>query len=221
MNERLPLFPLGSVLFPGLVVPLHIFEERYRRLVRELLELPEEQRRFGAVAITEGHEVGAESLPKTAGVGCVAEIQEVETYDDGRYDIVTTGTTRFRLESVDDSLPYLQAEITPLSEEEGDEARAYVPGVCAFFHRYCRVLGSLSVSVEGPEELPEDPVQLSYLVGAAVVLDRHERQQLLEATDAAARLRHELTLLWRELSVLQNIPALPGSELLSTQFSSN
>ncbi len=221
MTERIPLFPLGSVLFPGLLLPLHIFEDRYRRLVQDLLDQPEDQRRFGVVAITLGHEVGTGAVQETAEVGCIAEVRQVEPYDDGRYDIVTTGTTRFRLEAVDDSLPYLQAEATPLPEEPGDDAGAYVAGVTTLFQRYCGLLRSLGARVQVPEELPDEPVQLSYLVGAAVILDRQEKQRLLAATDGAARLRYELGLLWREISVLQSMPALPASELLSTEFSRN
>lgn len=221
MSERLPLFPLGSVLFPGLLLPLHIFEERYRQLVRDLLEQPEEQRRFGVVTITQGHEVGAEALQETARVGCVAELRKVEQYDDGRYDITTTGTARFRVDTIDDSGSYLQADVTPLTDEEGDGAGAYVPGVTKLFQRYCELLRSLGARVQGPDELPDEPVHLSYLVGAAVVLDRHERQRLLEAPDGATRLRDELALLRREISVLQTWPALPGSELLNTDFSAN
>lgn len=221
MDKRVPLFPVGSVLFPGLVLPLHIFEERYRQLVRDLLDRPEEERQFGVVAITQGHEVDAQALTKTADVGCMAEVRQVESYDDGRFDLVTTGTTRFRVESIDDSMAYLQADVAWLSEEEGDGAGAYIPGVLTLFERYCRLLRTLGASVEGPEELPDEPVHLSYLVAAAVILDRHERQRLLETEDSAVRLRHELGLLWREISVLQRFPALPASELLSTRFSSN
>lgn len=221
MSERLPLFPLGSVLFPGLLLPLHIFEERYRQLVRDLLAQPEDQRRFGVVAITQGHEVGAQAVEETADVGCVAEVRQIDPHDDGRYDLVSTGTTRFRIESIDDSGPYLQADVTPLPEEEGEWAGAFVPGVAKLFERYCELLKSLGASVHGPEELPDEPVHLSYLVAAAVILDRHERQQLLEAPDGASRLRHELGLLRQEISVLQTFPALPASELLSTEFSTN
>lgn len=221
MDKRVPLFPLGSVLFPGLVLPLHIFEERYRQLVRDLLDRPEEERQFGVVAITQSHEVDPQAVKETAEIGCMAEVRQVESYDDGRFDIVTTGTSRFRVKSVDDSLAYLQADVALLSEEEGHGAGAYVPGVLTLFNRYCRLLRSLGASVQGPDELPEEPVHLSYLVAAAVILDRHERQRLLEVDDSAVRLRHELGLLWREISVLQHFPALPASELLSTQFSSN
>jgi Lon protease-like protein len=121
VTERLPLFPLGSVLFPGLVLPLHIFEERYRALARDLLALPEDaSRRFGVVAIRDGHEVapsGPDAVETGAAagfgpdlstslhtIGCTAEVASMQEKGvDGTegYEIVATGTTRFRLLSVD------------------------------------------------------------------------------------------------------------------------
>ena len=89
MTERLPLFPLGTVLFPGLVLPLHIFEPRYRTLVADLVALPEsEPRRFGVVAIRAGREVGADGVRALHAVGCTAELRQVQRHEDGRYDIV-------------------------------------------------------------------------------------------------------------------------------------
>lgn len=221
MSESLPLFPLGSVPFPGLVLPLHVFEERYRTLVADLLARPEEDRRFGVVAILVGHEVGTGSAQRVADVGCVVEVREVESHEDGRYDLVATGTQRFRVETVDYSGAYPRADATLLDEREGEEAGAYVPGVCALFRRYCALLRSHGASVREPSELPDDPIQLSYLVGAAVILDLAERQRLLEAGDGQARLQHELVLLWREISVLRGLPSLPAYDFLSKEVSPN
>ena len=107
----MPIFPLGTVLYPGLLLPLHIFEERYRRLVRDLVSVPDDaDRRFGVVAIREGREVGSDGVRALHGVGCTAELRQVEAYEDGRFDIVTVGTTRFRLISLDPSMPYLNGE---------------------------------------------------------------------------------------------------------------
>ena len=89
---RLPLFPLNAVLVPGLVLPLHIFEPRYRVLVQALLELPEDaERRFGVVAIRSGREVGADGVRALHAVGCTAELREVTPYADGRFDLVDRG----------------------------------------------------------------------------------------------------------------------------------
>src|SRR5215831_15157203 len=103
MSQTMPLFPLGTVLFPGLVLPLHIFEERYRQLVRELIQRPDDvPKRFGVVAIREGREVGPDGIRALHEVGCAAELRAVEPYDDGRFDIVTTGSHRFRLTAIDE-----------------------------------------------------------------------------------------------------------------------
>ena len=111
VTAGLPLFPLGTVLFPGLVLPLHVFEERYRRLVRDLVAEPEAERRFGVIAIREGREVGSDGVRALHPVGCIARLRRVDPYDDGRFDILSTGSQRFRLDEVDTSLPYLRGDV--------------------------------------------------------------------------------------------------------------
>ena len=123
MSETLPLFPLGTVLYPGLLLPLNIFEERYRELVRDLLDGPE-PRRFGVIAIRKGRETGVDGISSLYQIGCTATLREVAEQEDGRYLLVTVGTQRFRLASLDDSRPYLQGEVDLLEEEVGDEAAA-------------------------------------------------------------------------------------------------
>src|SRR5246127_3126755 len=110
MSETLPLFPLGTVLFPGLLLPLHIFEDRYRQLVRDLLDGPE-PRRFGVIAIRKGRETGIDGVSALYEVGCAALLRRVERDEDGRFDIITAGTDRFRLRELDESRPYLRAEV--------------------------------------------------------------------------------------------------------------
>src|SRR5918993_5585820 len=112
------------------MLPLHIFEDRYRQLVRELVDAPEgASRRFGVVAIREGREVGSDGIKALHDIGCMAELRQVEQYEDGRYDIVTTGTTRFRLRGMDESMPYLQGDVDFLEEAGGTDAEVLVPGV--------------------------------------------------------------------------------------------
>ncbi|MBC6461553.1 LON peptidase substrate-binding domain-containing protein [Actinomadura sp. HBU206391] len=213
MTEQLPLFPLGTVLFPGLMLPLHLFEERYRLLLRDLLEQPE-PRRFGIVAIEFGHEVGAGAARRLAGVGCVAELHGVTALEDGRFDIVTVGGSRFRRGAVDDSLPYLRAEVELLPDEAGREAEPHAGLVTRLFQLYRHRLAATGAEVADPIELPGDPVRLSYLVAAAVVLDVGEKQRLLEAEDATARLRLEAELLIRENRLIGAVPAVPASQFI-------
>ena len=123
MSERLRLFPLGTVLFPGMVLPLHIFEDRYRQMVHELLDGPE-PRRFGVIAIRKGRETGIEGVSSLYEVGCTATLRQTEEHDDGRFDLITVGTQRFRLTVLDESRPYLQGDVEFLPEDEGTRPRS-------------------------------------------------------------------------------------------------
>jgi Lon protease-like protein len=220
VTDRLPIFPLGAVLFPGLVLPLQIFEERYRLLVRDLLD-GEKPHRFGVVSIEYGHEVGAGAARRLTSVGCTAEVRGVQEHDDGRFDLVTTGGTRFRIEHVDDTMPYLRAAITPLPDEAGPGANSATEPVTRLFRRYCERLVARGAEVADLSELPEDPVQLSYLIAASVILDRPDKQRLLEAEHAAARLRLEYRLLRRENLLLETFPTVPAADFLGGDVSLN
>ena len=116
MSTTLPLFPLGSVLYPGLVLPLHIFEERYRQLVADLLDGPE-PREFGVIAIRHGRETGIDGVSSLYDAGCTAVLQRAERYDDGRYDLVTVGGQRFRLLGLGDAQPYFTGDAQLLPDD--------------------------------------------------------------------------------------------------------
>ncbi|MCG6493125.1 LON peptidase substrate-binding domain-containing protein [Kitasatospora sp. A2-31] len=242
MTERLPLFPLNTVLYPGLVLPLNVFEERYRRLVADLLALPEDQpRRFGILAIRDGREVApvraddgpagpldglgtvtGDPLEAMYHVGCVADLASAQEQPDGRYELLVTGTTRFRLRSVDTGGPYLVGEIEPIEEQPGEGAGALAAGVERAFRTYQkRLAGAREASTVGHQQLPDDPQVLSYLVAAASVLGTPVKQELLACPDTAQRLRTELELLRRETSVLSWLPSLPAVDLTRQSFSPN
>ena len=119
---EIPLFPLHTVLCPGIVMPLHIFEDRYRALTRHCLDTGAP---FGVVLIREGRETGQGQVLALAGVGALVEIREAGRYPDGRYDLLAAATGRFTIDAVDPGRePYLVADVTPLEDEVGDEARA-------------------------------------------------------------------------------------------------
>ena len=210
----IPLFPLSSVLVPGLVLPLHIFEPRYRQLLVDLQEVPEEERGFGVIAIREGHEVGTDGVRALHAVGTFASLREVTTLPDGRSDIVAVGTHRFRVLDLVDGLSYAQAQVEWLEEEPGDASIPLARSVAARFQEYRDLL------TDEPEdtELPDDARVLSYLVGAAVVADLGTRQGFLEATDDSTRLRDELTFLRRETALIQHVPSLPAVDLAREPF---
>jgi Lon protease-like protein len=119
---EIPLFPLHTVLCPGIVLPLHIFEDRYRALTRHCLDTGAP---FGVVLIRDGREVGPDRSLALAGVGALVEIREAGRYPDGRYDLLAAATGRFAIDAVDPARePYLVADVTPLEDEVGDESRA-------------------------------------------------------------------------------------------------
>jgi Lon protease-like protein len=222
MSETLPLFPLGAVLYPGMVLPLHIFEERYRQLVRDLMDKPD-PRRFGVIAIRKGRETGVEGVQSLYEIGCTATLRRVEQYPDGRFDIVTVGTNRFRLLALDQSLEYLQGEIEPLTDEaiDPDAAAPLVHAVQVAFHAYLDALTERGGAVVKVDDLPSEPTLLSFLVAAAMVIDLPERQGLLAEPDAVRRLSAQRSLLARESAVLKATTSRPAPDLRYTPQSPN
>jgi Lon protease-like protein len=241
VTDRIPLFPLGATLFPGLVLPLNVFEERYRALVADLLALPEDApRRFGVVAIKNGQEVaptgqdgradgaaaglGDDPLAALHGVGCIADATGIAARDDGSYELVATGLLRFKLLSLDVSGTYLTAEIEEVPEDPGGGA-----GAGALASQVTRVFGTYQKRLAGArertlapgQEFPDDPTVLSYLVAAALIAETPVKQALLEEPDSASRLAAELRLLRRETAVIEKLPSLPAVDLTSQPISAN
>jgi Lon protease-like protein len=136
---EIPLFPLHTVLFPGVALPLHIFEERYRLMIARCLET---QTPFGVVLIRDGREVGGGQL-SIAGVGTFAAIRESEKLPDGRYEVLAVGVGRFAVREVDtDREPYLVATVDPLVErsEDPEEARRMVRRTTRRFVEYLHLV---------------------------------------------------------------------------------
>jgi Lon protease-like protein len=223
MSVLLPLFPLSTVLFPGMRLPLHVFEERYQQLVTDLQAQPAPHR-FGVIAIRKGREVGADGITTLHEVGCVATVRQITPHADGRFDLATVGTERFRLLRVDDELPYFRGEIEPLKDDEqaGDaDALAFsVNRAQAGFRAYLNALadrgGVISVA-----DLPDEAVLLSYVIGAAMIIDLPERQSLLAAPTALDRLKRERSLLVRETAMLRATTSRPAPDYEFEQFSQN
>ena len=222
MSESLPLFPLSTVLFPGMRLPLHIFEPRYRQLVADLLDQPE-PRRFGVIAIRKGKETGVDGVAALYDVGCVATVRQVESREDGRYDLLTVGTQRFRLLGLDKSLPYLRGEIEPLPDETGEarEAAYATRRVQEAFRGYLNMLVDRGGGVVSVADLPDEPLLLSYIIAAAMIIDLPDRQSLLAAPDALARLKAERSLLTREIGMLRATTSRPAPDFNYEPFSPN
>jgi Lon protease-like protein len=222
VSELLPLFPLGTVLYPGLLMPLHIFEDRYRQLVGDLLARPE-PRRFGVIAIRKGRETGVDGVSALHKIGCVATLRQVTEHDDGRFDVMTVGTQRFRLLELDESRPYLQGRVDLLAEDSGDEAAAAsaVQSVQVAFRAYLDALASQGAVRVSVPDLPDEPVLLSYLVASSVIVDLSDRQLLLAEPDALLRLTAERVLLAKETGILRSLGSTPAPHLRNSPYSPN
>jgi len=222
MSEMLPLFPLGAVLYPGMLMPLHIFEDRYRQLVGDLLAGPE-PREFGVIAIRKGRETGVDGVHSLYEIGCTASLRRVDRLDDGRFDIIIVGARRFRLLRLDETQPYLQGEVEPLATEPVDPAAAgpAVRVVQGAFREYLDALTEWGGATVRLEELPDEPSLLSFIVAAAVVIDLPERQALLAESDTLGRLAAERALLSRETAMLHTTTSRPVPDLRNTPYNPN
>jgi Lon protease-like protein len=221
MSRSLPLFPLSTVLYPGLMLPLHIFEDRYRVMVEDLLdERGDLAAEFGVIAVRHGRETGPIDVDAIYDVGCVARVRRVSEVAGGRYDIVTTGTQRFRVLDIGAPEPYLSAEIEPLGDPLGEMSDDLIDGVYDAFALYLDLVSSAPVE-DLVENVPHEPRALSYLVAATMALSLPDRQRLLEASDAATRLSAEQHLLGREIQLIRALGALPATDLTRVGFSPN
>lgn len=216
----IPLFPLGTVLLPGAPLPLHVFEDRYRRLMDDLLELPAGERRFGVIAIRQGREVGVDGVRALHDVGCMAQIVNSEAKPDGTYGLECVGTTRFRISSLDTELPYLRGSVEWLPEPAG-ETDGLVGLATERYADYRQAIGSIrNVTLELPE-LPTDPRLLSYLIAATVIADLTDRQAFLAEHDAAGRLAAEARWLFREATLVRELSSVPAAGMINVPSSAN
>ncbi|WP_018657235.1 LON peptidase substrate-binding domain-containing protein [Actinomadura flavalba] len=216
MTERVPLFPLGTVLFPGMDLPLRVFEDRYLALVRDVLA-GSAPHRFGIVAVEFGHPVIG--TPRIAEVGCVAEVTEAEERPDGQWALTTVGGARFRVKGVDRSRPYPLGETVPLPDEPGPDPEPLARLAGAAFERYRGRMAALGVALRA--SAATEPVALSHEIASRLVLDGSETQRLLAAEHAAERLRRALALLERENRLLRDLPALPYAPFADGSFHPN
>ena len=196
--RELPLFPLPVVLFPGVPLPLHVFEERYRRL---LADVRVANNLFGLSYLESG---GGPDRPEVRSVGCAAEVVEVEALPGGRSNIMTVGVARYRIEGyAERDEPYHVARVEFFEDEGGDTEvlRKRAAEVAEMFTRIARAMRTIDDDRGALPELPlEDPERLSFLVAAVVEMEADAKQQLLELRSTAERLRRVYTLLAQAVS---------------------
>jgi uncharacterized protein len=231
VSSPLPLFCLSTVLVPGLVLPLHVFEPRYRTMVEDLLAISdEEQREFGVIAVREGRDAVREGLDALYPVGTATILRQADRTADGRYDIVTTGSRRFRLLGVTADAraatgggePLLVGDVEFLDDPTDPTDQVLAAQVATAFHAYRAVLGGqVSPDATHDDDLPDDPTVLSYLVTAAMVLPPAERQDLLAAASTGERLTRARRLLRRETGLVAALSALPALDQVGPSPSAN
>ena len=204
MNNKiaLPLFSLNTVLFPGQVLPLHIFEVRYRKMINQCID---KSWPFGVVLIREGDQVGQPATPHE--VGTTARVTQVERLDDGRLNIVSVGEMRFRILDFGEAREgYLRADVVlwPWSPSEAGE-KTLAQSVRDYLRRYVQMLAQASGVPLEANGLPDEPTELACLTAIALQVEQLEKQDLLTSPSIGALLDKEAGLLRRELRVLQVI----------------
>lgn len=221
MTDTLPMFPLSSVLFPGVSVPLRVFEDRYRAMVHHLLRVDDPiDRVFGSVGIREGYEVGDHGAQSLYRVGCRVQLTEVEANADGTFDIVAVGLDRIKLDRLDTTGNFPVGHVVDLPEPDAGVDEGVLEQARATFTAYRQALADIrSDPYEGA--LPRDPAYLSWTLAACAPLPMSERQALLEADDAEERLILVTDLLRTELRAMNVIPSLPATEVARTRWSPN
>ena len=187
----LRLFPLNTVLFPGMRMPLHIFEERYRVMIRECIE---EDAPFGVLLIKAGGEAGSGAVPHD--VGTTARILQVEYLEDGRMNIFTMGQERFRIVAINTTQPYLRGEVTILDQEPAtDSAYAALPRARQLFDDYLKTYLALGDQWTRGIYLPDDPAEAADYIAARMDIGLDAKQELLAQLGPEARLRRELEMI--------------------------
>ena len=183
--ERLPLFPLNTVLLPNTTLPLHVFEERYKTMIGRCIE---ERTPFGVVLIRSGEEAGGEAEPHE--VGCTARIMQVQRLPDGRMNLLTFGEQRFRIVRLDRSEAYLQGNVELL--DSGDVDAPEVPEaaarVTALFGEHFRLVLALTGQWMRKLDLPTEADVLADFLGGNLHLPVEEKQALLETLSVPERL---------------------------------
>ena len=222
MTDRLPMFPLNTVLFPGASVPLRVFEDRYRALVHHLLAIDDPTDRvFGSVAIREGYEVGDHGNQSLYRVGCRVRMTEVDAQPDGTFQLVAVGLDRFELDRLETAGDFPLGHVTARPDSAADVPPEVTERARALFTGYRAALAGIRHEDPFPAELPADPTYLSWTLAALAPLPMSERQALLEAPDAEDRLLLVSDLLQAELRAMNVIPSLPATEVARTRWSPN
>lgn len=193
----LPLFPLHAVLFPGMPLPLYVFEERYRQMMRAVLE---QDKQFGVVLIREGKEVGGTATPYQWGT--VARVTALQNLPDGTMNLWTVGEQRFRIVQIIQHEPYMVAQVLLLPDACDECEQRVLPlahRATDRLQQYIRLLLGHERGKHFVVELPNNPRVLANTIGVILQVPLAQKQRLLEIDDVAYRLEAGLLLLEQEI----------------------
>lgn len=205
---ELPLFPLNTVLFPGMPLNLHIFEERYKLMINTCIE---KRQAFGVVLIA-NHVDDTSLLAKPRSVGCTAQITQVQPLSEGRMNITAVGRERFQIKAIDRSHPYLigEVEMFPIITEKPQMIVRWASRLRQYLDRYLEILQKYGQIQVDSYHLPSDANALGYL--SAVLLQnisQTEKQSLLEFDKTTTMLQHLCALYRREILLLDVMVSPP------------
>jgi len=221
VSVTIPIFPLNTVVMPGQVVPLRIFEERYLAMLAHLQTVTDPaQRLFGTVAIRSGHEVGAPAQAWFR-VGCLLQLTDAEPNPDGSYDVQAVGRARMRLDRLDHSGDFPAGEVELLDDPVPPQALQLAPRARSTFDTYRHALSEVSGEELLAGDLPQDPTMLAWSISAASMLTLAERQALLEEPDVALRLALAVELMEQEIRAMAVLPSLPAVGIGRNTWSPN
>lgn len=202
MAFDLPLFPLNTVLFPGMPLTLHIFEERYRQMIKSCVD---DKQPFGVALIKQGVEAMG-PLAQPHGVGCTAEIAQVQALKDGRMNILAVGRERFQIVSLHYDRPYLRATVEPfplLDADGSEDAYSAAERLRPRAEAYVRLLSEAGDVDFDTSSLPQDPEALAYLAATVLQIPNSQKQDLLATGAVLPMLTAMHDLFRREMPVLR------------------
>lgn len=197
-DSELRLFPLQTVLFPGMSLPLNVFEDRYRQLISECVEASEP---FGIALIRDGDEVGGPATPHD--IGTTARIDSLQTDGEGRIQLIAKGERRFRVSELHHDRAYLWADVSYPDDEGTDVPESLLARARERYGSLLRLRMIASGEYVRDVETPSDAAKLADIVGAAIAVSPAKRQDLLEAIDVTRRLELALALMDASLPVME------------------
>ena len=200
---QLPLFPLNTVLFPGMILPLHIFETRYKRMINQCLE---GDRLFGVVLIRNGSEALG-PLAEPYFIGCTARIIDSQALEEGRLQLTTLGERRFRVQRLMENQSYLVGEVQyhPHYKDTPDKLPLAVEQLTPKVRQYIHLLNQIEEVDINPENVPQDPLSFAYFAAALLQMPPVEKQNLLETENTTELLSSINQVYARETAFLRAI----------------